>query len=368
MEVKGTGSITQLDKKKTPYRCREWMLQVSTAQGRKSKRFTGSMSEARIELNRFMDKIDSNCYLKIKKFTDYSNYWLSYRASCGRYSSNTIETNKKFVNKLNIIFKGRNLAEITPQLVRDTFVSVKQTKNPNCELSGTYKSHMFFRLNAILNMAVDDELISNNPCSKVKSPKKDTEEKVALDFNGLVHLLDCLDNEPMNGRVMAIYLMALLGLRRQEAIALTWDDINWNEKFISINKAFKYSDRTIGETKSKSGNRILPIPQRLENALIKWKRLCDDNLMDSNFICCNSKGTMLTCTAHYKWWDNFLRNNHIRKITYHELRHTNLTIMAQKMNPFDLKNYAGWSDLKLTKIYIHRNNESIKKVVNSFKF
>lgn len=54
MEIKGKGSIEQLDKSKTPYRCKAWRLWVLTSQGRKSKRFNGNLTEARAELANFI--------------------------------------------------------------------------------------------------------------------------------------------------------------------------------------------------------------------------------------------------------------------------------------------------------------------------
>ena len=368
MEVLGQGSITQLDKNCNPYRCRKWMLQVSTTKGRVSKRFKGSKTEAKDALLLFMDEIDNGNHSKSKKFSEYSKYWLEYRTKCGRYSPNTIETNAKFVKKLNSVFGDIKLTEITPKLVRDSFVSVKKTNNPDEELSGTYKSHMFFTLKAILDMAVADELMLVNPCNKEQPPKKDTKEKSVLDMGMLITLLDCLDQEDASSRVMLIYFMSLLGLRRQEVIALQWEDINWFKHTISINKAYKYGNNTVGETKSRAGKRVLPLPKRLENKIIEWKHTCDENLIESDYICCNSIGKMMTCTAHYQWWHEFLRANGLPKITYHELRHTNLTIMAQKMTPFNLKTYAGWANYEPTKIYIHDDNEAVKQAVNSVDF
>ena len=51
------------------------------------------------------------------------------------------------------------------------------------------------------------------------------------------------------------------------------------------------------------------------------------------------------------------------KISLHELRHTNLTLMARFMSPFDLQNYAGWSDLAPAKIYIHKDQETLRKAI-----
>lgn len=368
MIVTGKGSITQLDKTKTPYRCREWMLQVSTTEGRLTHRYKGSMSDAKLELTRFINNIENNKCAKATKFNKYSTYWLNYRTNSGIYSPNTIETDKKYVNKLNDVFAGFYLHDFTPQMVRDSFITIPQTKNPEKELSGTYKNHMFFTLKSILDMALYDELIEKNPCNLVKPPKKETSKRKYLSMSQLKKLLDSLDKEPLDGRIVFIYCLALLGIRRQEAIPLRWSDINWEQHTITINKALKYGDNTIGKTKSESGNRIIPIPVRLENILKKWKIECEKNLIESKEICCNSNGDRFDCKSNYAWWKDFKNRYGIEDVTFHELRHTNLSIMAKKIGLFELKQYAGWSDLAPAKFYIHINQDSMVNAVRSIDF
>ena len=79
----------------------------------------------------------------------------------------------------------------------------------------------------------------------------------------------------------------------------------------------------------------------------------------------------------YRWWKKtivYANNKEADKsgkgmllpnITLHELRHTNLTLISRYMSPFDLQNYAGWSDLEPAKIYIHKDQETLRKAVNN---
>lgn len=368
MNITGTGSITQLDKTKSPYRCRKWMLQVRTTKGRKSIRFTGSKAEARVALDNFMSKLENEEYFQKKYFTSYSKYWYSYRQKSGRYSPNTLETDLKYVKKLNSLYENYTLSQLTPQLIRDSFINVKYNNKSDKELSGTTKNHMFFTLNAILNMAVSDDLIPKNPCKAVNAPSKDTRKKRALSMKELKYLHSCLEKEPMDGKVMLIYLLSMLGLRRQEAVCLTWKDYNKTKKKISINKAYKASTHEIGKTKSKSSNRTLPVPKKLAEVLDKWKKVCEENLITSEYICCTPSGGLMRGESYYEWWKEIKKKYNIPDITLHELRHTNFTIMAQHMNHFALRDYAGWADLSPTSIYIHDNQDLMKSAVEKVDF
>jgi integrase len=51
-------------------------------------------------------------------------------------------------------------------------------------------------------------------------------------------------------------------------------------------------------------------------------------------------------------------------MTLHQLRHSNLSMMARHMSPFDLQRYAGWSSIEPAKVYIHDDLEAVTKAVS----
>lgn len=316
--------------------------------------------EAKRELDVFISEIENNKIVRISKFDEYVNYYLDYRTKPKRYSPNTLATDKRACERLVKLFGDTNLTEITPKKIRDSFCFIGQKENPEIGLSGKTKREIFFVLSSILNMAIDDELLENNPCTKVQPPKIDTKEKRALLKCEISELLNALDNEPLSGRIVFIYFLLLLGLRRGEAAALKWRDWDKVTNTISIQRAYIVADRTIGPPKSQAGYRTLPLPEKLTEVLIKWESLCKNNLIDCEWICSNSQGTLLIGGACYKWWRRFKNKYGLNDISYHELRHTNLTLVARYLSPFDLQNYAGWSNLEPAQIYIHKNQEAMQ--------
>lgn len=46
-------------------------------------------------------------------------------------------------------------------------------------------------------------------------------------------------------------------------------------------------------------------------------------------------------------------------ITMHQLRHSNLTMVAYGMSPFALMQWAGWNDIAQAKTYIHSSREEL---------
>ena len=146
-------------------------------------------------------------------------------------------------------------------------------------------------------------------------------------------------------------------------VAFTWNDIDWDEHTVRIHRAFKAANRSIGPPKSKAGNRTLPLSDSLYKKLKEWKTVVEKELGETEYICCNTLGNLLYTESLYDWWIAFLKRNDISKIDLHELRHTNLTLIARHTSAFDLKNWAGWSSLDPALRYVHGNPKMLKKAV-----
>jgi integrase len=52
-------------------------------------------------------------------------------------------------------------------------------------------------------------------------------------------------------------------------------------------------------------------------------------------------------------------------MTLHQLRHSNLSMMARYMSPFDLQRYAGWSSIEPARIYIHDDLDAVSRAASA---
>lgn len=116
----------------------------------------------------------------------------------------------------------------------------------------------------MLAHALKNGYINSNPCSSVEPPKQDTKEKRSLQGSIVQKLLKQLNpSEPMQCGVL---LCTTLGLRRGEAVGLSWEDIDLNKGTIHICHS-DYDDGNFNKPKTEAGNRILPLPEIAYNAL-----------------------------------------------------------------------------------------------------
>ena len=157
-------------------------------------------------------------------------------------------------------------------------------------------------------------------------------------------------------------LLMYTGLRIGEALALTWDDINFQENLIDINKSTiyipvdgKYKHIVQDTGKTESSIRVLPMSRKAREALIQLKAMSGGN----NLVISTVKGNSPNGASLGKSLTRMSRNaGIITKDEYrsvHPLRHTFATMLFE--NGCSIKivsELLGHCDTRVTEnIYIH---------------
>ena len=362
--MKVTGStIQQLDRTRTNGKplpraeCRNWRLWATTEHGRKSRRFHGTYTQACDALQAFVDGL-SGQVPNAETFGAYAESWRLWREKSGDVSPNTIAKDARNVVALRrTALDTARMDAISPADIRDALLWLKENPARGKTLSGTTMRSIYVALNTIMQRAVDDGVISANPCEKVNPPRTDTREKDALSPQELSALLDALDTLPCDAHVCAIYLMACLGLRRGEALALLDADIKGGMAHVHL--AVKEANGAVDVPKSGAGVRTLPMPKRLIRKVNEWRELRPD----APTLCCAANGAVMRPQNLYKWWVAHRAELGCDGVTLHQLRHSNLSIMARHMSPFDLQRWAGWSSIEPAKVYIHADSDALVRAV-----
>lgn len=365
MEIKGS-TIEQLDKSKPRSRCRKWRLWVTTDQGRKSRRFSGTYTEASEALDAFTaelaEKIPDS-----QTFESYARAWQRYREKSGDFAPYTIVRDKRGVNAIcRSPMGGRRMDSITSETCRNDLLWIKghPTRKSITELSGTSMVCIYAVMNLILVQAVADKRIAENPLDAVVPPKGDTDEREALPWSKLMEILDKLDSEEPTCFTVALYAIICHALRRGEACALADDDVT--DEYLQVRSAVKTQDGAIGNPKSRKGKRTHPAVPRMVAMAERWRAVRDSETIDHNgLFVCGPRGGILKPSSLYEWWERVRSNYGCDGVTLHQLRHSTLTHMARHMSPFDLMYYAGWSSLAPALTYVHNDFSALDSGVKS---
>jgi len=224
--------------------------------------------------------------------------------------------------------------------------------------TSTIKTHLQ-KLNAFFRAAIEHyNLITTNPINNIKfKTDKNTTTRRVITSKEEKELLSNIKNKKY-------YILSLIavkcGLRLGEILGLTWNDIDFKNRTLSVNKQWKLIGEKIyglGTVKSKNSNRIVPIPKSVSEYLKKYK---DKNPIQIDGRILNYKNNISTGSN--------LHREYVRlglDISVHELRHTYATNLIA--NGVDFKTAAKFlgHDIEMTMaIYSHVTDDMIKRATN----
>lgn len=364
MKLQGKGSIEQLEKDRPAKRCRKWRLWQRADGKNRSRRFDGTYRDAQAALADFRRDL-SGMIPDAGEFGEYARRWLAYREMGGELAPGTLRNDRRDVKTLSLFLGGTSLQDITPETVRDIFVTLR-TKGgvAGKPLSGTTCNHVFTTLSAVLSQAVDDGKITANPCDKVSAPRQDTKERHTLDAEGIDCVFSAMRERQLDGFGVAIMVMLDTGMRSEEVLALAPRDIDYLERCIHVRRALKEATNEIGETKSAAAVRIIPMTERLMDVCREWDSMRDIyGVRDSDTFVCNLDGSRWTINTFRKWWRGIRADVGADGITPHEIRHSWLTKMGAFCNEFTLQKLAGWSSSAPARVYVHQNTDALYSAI-----
>ncbi|WP_286237937.1 Arm DNA-binding domain-containing protein [Neptuniibacter halophilus] len=154
---------------------------------------------------------------------------------------------------------------VTPAIVRDWFVESGLSAK-------TLRNHRIL-LDMALNMAVQDGIISRNPTESLRLehilPKKRQKSDYKPDPFNKEEISKIIAAADEWYRPMLITWL-FTGMRPSELIALTWKDINLEDRFIDVNKGHVLGDRQTPKTESSV--RLIDMLPPVYDALIEQRK------------------------------------------------------------------------------------------------
>ncbi len=347
---------------------------------KKSKTVHCSKKEAKIELAKFVADVQKGMYVEGKslKFTDFVEIWKrdygskelapsTYKRYLGILESRIIPFFGHFrVDKIKPtdIMQFYDLLSKDTQIVRRKDNNGKKTGKPLSPKT-ILEHHRLLR--AMLQKAVYWQMIVSNPAERVQAPKTkkpkrkyyDDEQSKAL-ISGLMELTE----EQFKYKV-AIILTIFTGVRLGELMGLEWDDINFREGIVSINRSSQYlADKGVftKTPKTESSIRDVAIPDFVVSLLEEYKYWYDEQKyqygelwVDSNRLFVQADGRPMHPSTISKWFEKFVAQIGLPVINFHGLRHTNATLLiAQNIDVSVVAARLGHAQITTTlNFYVH---------------
>ena len=233
--------------------------------------------------------------------------------------------------------------------------------------------HYHAVLHKAFKQAFMDEMIDANPFDRVERPKAEKFHGENYSEEELVTLLELTKSETIYPAVM---IAACLGARRSEALGMRWSRINWEQHTVLLDtKMVEETEngvkivKPVEEMKNKSSRRTLPIPDQLYEYLLELKEKqtmyremfkSSYNRKNDDFVCVNELGELIKPSYVTARFAEILKSLGMRKIRFHDLRHTVASILlAQDVPLINVSDFLGHSDIQTTaNIYAHLDKKS----------
>lgn len=230
---------------------------------------TKELNAKEIELRK---QIEAGTYKNNRNITldQYFNEWI--KAKRTSIKGNTLKTYKSHYKKhISPILGKRRVQVIERREVQNLqFDTMKKLSLTTC--NGVLKT-----LTIILNDAVNDEIIIKNPAKSIKMLKNEGKKAVETYHRALTEQEQADFMQEAQGSYYYEFIAFLLctGMRFGEVAALEWNDINYKENVIHVEKTAtfdEYGHFIIGETpKTSASKRDIPMNDTIRGVLKNQK-------------------------------------------------------------------------------------------------
>ena len=308
-----------------------------------------------------------------------SLWWESYKHTV---KPNTqLNVRRLLDNHILPLFGSYKLDKLTTPLIQNVVNKLADKTNKGEEGAFLYYDSLHSLNKRILQYGVVMQAIPFNPAREVILPRNTQiakREKVKhFENQELKKFLDYLDSLNLNKfryyyeNTLYKFLLAT-GCRINEALALSWSDIDLENAVVHITKTLNYKQET-NSPKSKASLRNIDIDQatvsmlkqyRLRQTMEAWKIGKSENIVFSDFIheYPNNRTLQTRLRTHFK-------RAKVTNIGFHGFRHTHASLLLNSGIPYkELQHRLGHSTLSMTMdIYSHLSKENAKKAVSFYE-
>ncbi|WP_026883471.1 site-specific integrase [Clostridium akagii] len=319
------------------------------------------LEEAQKQFVLFENEIKKGMYVDNEKITfeGFVEKWLSDYANVNLQPKTLFEY-KKLLTRINAALGHIKLIHLQPTHLTEFYNNlredgIRKDGKPG-GLSEKTILHHHRLISTILNTALQWGFILTNPALRVTAPKVKKQEARHYNVEETAYILELLDNEALKYKTM-ITLAIYGGMREGELTALTWNDIDFNNCVINIDKSLQHlpdKGTFIKSTKTENSRKI-SITKSVISLLREYKLWQNGvktdlgNLwIDKNMIFTAENGDYIFPSTISKWFLKFIRKHNkaitndisipeddkrnymLHEVNFHGLRHTSATLLINQ--------------------------------------
>lgn len=333
-----------------------WEMGYSETTGKRKQRtetFNGSRKASEVRWRAVQAEIDRGIIVDPQnmRFGELLDRWVNDVLPISGVEKSTIET---YRNRIRIHIRPalghHKLSSLSP-IHLQAFYKKKLTEE---NLASATVNFLHTLIKTVLGQAVSWDLVSRNVAKKVKPPKSSQDEMKVWTAAEASIFLDSMKEH----RLYALFLLALTtGMRHGEVLGLRWQDVNFVNKEISVQKSLSPVGK-LGEPKTRASRRVISITQDVVIALQNHrKKMLEERLrLGPNYkgntwdlVFVNKFGSLIYSVTTRIVMNRYIEKSGVSKIRFHDLRHTSATLMLSKgINPKVVSERLGHTSVAFT--------------------
>lgn len=307
----------------------------------------------------------SGSTLSIPTMTVWLREWLLGRKE--ELKPSTYATYQYKLQRYVVPYIGdKELTEFTEETVRSLVAAWQK----EYELSASTIKSVFQVLQKALSAAFKKGYLLEDICENIVLPKQKNKKIRALSPKEQAQLEKTADRD-IAGLPTLIALHT--GLRIGEISALTWDNIDLENRKLYVQNTYqripssdqegKKTSLVLGETKTMSSQRCIPLSRKLVRALKKWRKNSQSHYL---FTSNGRPAEPRLLSYHFK---RIAKKAALVNIHFHQLRHTFATrCMEAQADIVSVSTLLGHASAKTTlDIYVDSMFEQREKVINNME-
>lgn len=275
--------------------------------------------------------------------------WYETQVKISTFSSLSLNLRKQLT-----YFYGRNLSELSALDVhafQQHMLGVKTQRGFTASVG--YVNLMTTGLSTIFERAIVYELMAENwvrKVGKLRGPQKKKIEfwtmdeykqfEAALSFSTYKEVL----------QKTGFRLLFMTGMRIGEMLALNWEQVDFEEGMITIEKTLYYRSKTNNQLlspKTKSSQRRIGVDSKTLDLLSEWLKK-QSEIGDMNYVC-QLDGSFMSDEVWSRWLKRLSVKAEVQSIKLHALRHSHASMLISiGESPLVIQKRLGHHDIEMT--------------------
>ncbi|MGL6105300.1 tyrosine-type recombinase/integrase [Romboutsia sp.] len=227
----------------------------------------------------------------------------------------------------------------------------------------TIKIHINI-LNLAFKKAYRLRLVRENVVNCIELPRVKKFKNNIYNTANMIKLLNVSKGTPLE---LPIFLASGLGLRISEILGLTWNNIDFNESTITVEKISVRNEGKVilKEPKTETSERTITAPSEIILLLKDYKKSQLEKKIKGeiknkvNLLFFDKNEQPIAQDVLSKKFSRFLKENNLEHIRFHDLRHSHVTLLINSKVPIRIiSERVGHSNINTTlNIYSHALKE-----------